>query len=279
MNIEHIKKLSNKPQLYEKGSSVMWTDPYISRQLLKLHVNPDHDIASRSKVKIERILNWILELSDKPKMKILDLGCGPGLYAELLAQRGHSVTGVDFSENSIQYAIRQAKEKQYNIEYQKKDYLELDFESQFDLVILIYLDFCALLPEERDKVLENIHRALKKGGLFICDVLNERNIAKKTISQSWEIKESGFWKNTPYITLANGYHYPEAKVLANHHIVIGENDTIDTYIFWSHYYEKDNLLQILGSKGFTDIVNYENVLPDCDNCWNGDNVTFYVSRK
>jgi ubiquinone/menaquinone biosynthesis C-methylase UbiE len=279
MNIELIKKLSNKPQLYEKGSSVMWTDPYISKQLLELHVNPDHDVASRSKAKIEYISNWILERLDKPKMKILDLGCGPGLYAELLAKKGHSITGVDFSENSIQYAIRRAKEKQLDIKYLNNNYLELDFDSQFDLVILIYLDFCALLPKERDKVLENIHRALKIDGLFICDVVNERNIDKKTISQSWEVQESGFWKNTPYIALTNGYHYPEAKALANHHIVIGEHNMADTYIFWSHYYEKEDLVQILESKGFTDIENYENVLPDSDDCWNGENVTFYVSRK
>lgn len=279
MNIELIKKLSDKPQLYEKGSSVMWTDPYISKQLLDLHVNPDHDLASRSKAKIEYISNWILERLDKPKLKILDLGCGPGLYAELLAKKGHSVTGVDFSENSIQYAIRQASEKQLDIKYLNNNYLELDFDSQFDLVILIYLDFCVLLPKERDKVLENIHRALKRGGLFICDVVNERNIDKKTISQSWEVQESGFWKNTPYIALTNGYHYPEAKVLANQHIVVGENNTVDTYIFWNHYYKKEDLVQILEAKGFTDIENHENVLPDSDDCWNGENVTFYVSRK
>jgi 2-polyprenyl-3-methyl-5-hydroxy-6-metoxy-1,4-benzoquinol methylase len=279
MKIELIKKISNKPQLYEKGSSVMWTDPYISKQLLKLHINPENDVASRSQVKIEKIINWILERTDNPQMKILDLGCGPGLYAELLAQKGHSITGVDYSENSIQYAITQAKEKKLNIEYLKKNYLDLDFHNQFDLVILIYLDFCVLTPKERDKVLQNIYRALKKGGLFICDVVNERNIDKKTISQAWEVQESGFWKNTPYIALTNGYHYPEEKVLANHHIVIGEHDTVDTYIFWSHYYEKEDLVQILESKGFTDIENYENVLPDSDDCWNGENVTFYVSRK
>jgi SAM-dependent methyltransferase len=279
MNIELIKKLSTKPQLYEKGSSVMWTDPHISKQLLELHINPENDVASRSQVKIERITNWILERTGNPKMKILDLGCGPGLYAELFAQKGHSVVGVDFSENSIQYASRQAKEKKLNIEYLKKNYLDLDFDSQFDLVILIYLDFCALLPKERQKVLENIHRALKKGGLFICDVVNERNIDKKIISQSWEVQESGFWKHSPYIALTNGYHYPEAKVLANHHIVIGENDTVDTYIFWSHYYEKGDLVQILESTGFTDIKDYEKVLPESDDCWNGENVTFYVSRK
>ena len=257
----------------------MWTDPYISKQLLALHINPDNDIASRSQVKIERITNWILERTNKPQMKILDLGCGPGLYAELLAQKGHSIIGVDYSENSIQYATRQAKEKKLNIEYLKKNYLDLDFDNQFDLIILIYLDFCVLSPEEREKVLENIYRALKKDGLFICDVVNEKNIDKKTISQSWEVQETGFWKGTPYIALTNGYHYPEAKALANHHIVISEDNTVDTYIFWSNYYEKDDLVQILESKGFKDIKDYENVLPESGDCWNGENVTFYVSRK
>ena len=279
MNIELIKKLSDKPRLYEKGTSVMWTDPYISTQLLNLHINPENDVASRSQVKIERITNWILEQTDNPGMKILDLGCGPGLYAELLAQKGHSVTGVDFSENSIQYATRQAKEKKLNIEYLEKNYLELDFENEFDLVILIYLDFCVLLPQEREKVLENIYRALKKGGLFICDVVNERNIEQKTISQSWEVQESGFWKNTPFIALTNGYHYPEAKVLANQHIIISNNNSVDTYIFWTHYYEKEDMFEILESKGFKNIRNFENLLPESSDCWNGGNVTFYVSEK
>lgn len=88
MNFELIKSLASKPKLYAKASSVMWTDPYISKQLLELHLNPDNDAASRSKDKIEKISNWILEQSDRPEMKILDLGCGPGLYAEFLAQKG-----------------------------------------------------------------------------------------------------------------------------------------------------------------------------------------------
>lgn len=279
MNIELLKKLSGKPQLYENGSSVMWTDPHISKQLLELHINPEHDEASRSRAKIEKTTNWILERASNPKMKILDLGCGPGLYSELLAQKGHSVIGVDFSENSIQYATKQTKQKHLDIEYLNKNYLDLAFENQFDLVILIYLDFCVLLPEERDKVLKNIYRALKKGGLFVCDVVNGKNIDKKTIPQSWEVQESGFWKETPYIALSNGYHYPEAKVLANHHIVIGEDETVDTYIFWSHYYDKDDLVPILKSKGFVETEDHENVLPESDDCWNGENVTFYVSRK
>jgi len=279
MNIELLEKLSKKPQLYEKGTSLMWTDPYISKQLLELHLNPEHDIASRSKTKIEYISNWILGQTCKSKMKILDLGCGPGLYTELLARKGHLVTGVDFSENSIQYATQRAKEQNLNIEYIHKNYLDINFESHFDLVILIYLDFCVLLPDERAKVLENINRALKKGGLFVCDVVNEKNIDKKIIPQSWEVQNSGFWRDTPYLALTNGYHYPEAKVFANHHIIITENDKVDTYIFWNHYYETSDLVSIFESTGFTEIKNHENVLPDCGDGWNGENVTFYTARK
>lgn len=279
MNIELIKRLSDKPQLYEKGSAVMWTDPYISKQLLELHINPENDVASRSQGNIERITTWILERTDNPQMKILDLGCGPGLYAEQLARKGHSIIGVDFSENSIQYATTQARNKNLDIEYLQIDYLDLDFNNQFDVVILIYLDFCVLLPEEREKVLENIYRALRKGGLFIFDVVNERNIEKKIIPQSWEVQETGFWKDTPYMALTTGYHYPEAKVLANHHIVLSGHDTVDTYIFWTHYYGKDDMAGILKSNGFEAITGYENVLPESDDCWHGENVTFYVARK
>lgn len=279
MDFKLIKELSTRPSLYQRGTSVMWTDPHISKQLLECHINPDNDLASRNPRKIEGVVNWILGQTNKPEMEILDLGCGPGLYAELFAQMEHAVTGVDFSENSIAYARKQANEKHLKINYLNQDYLNLDFFERFDLVILIYLDFCVLLPEARDRVLKNIHKALKKGGLFICDIVNEKNIDKKVTKQSWEVQEAGFWRNSPYIALTNGYHYPEAKVLGNHHMVIGEDNSVDTYIFWTHYYERQDFISLLNTKGFTGVKYHDNVLPDTGDCWNGENVTFYVSRK
>lgn len=278
MNIEQIIKLGAKPGLYEQGTSVMWTDPHISQQLLALHIDPAHDIASRNNAKIARITDWILSKAGDGEKEILDLGCGPGLYAGKLVEKGHKIIGIDFSENSIRYAIRQAQEKNLNIDYITMNYLEMDYDEQFDLIILIYLDFCALLPSERDLLLGKIHKALKKGGVFICDVVNEKNLEQKTISQSWEVTKSGFWRKTPYLALTNGYHFPEAKVLANQHLVIGEDDSIESYVFWSHYYDESDFTNLLLNSGFADIKGYDNILPEGD-CWNGDNVTFYVSRK
>ncbi len=279
MNIEKLFEHTGMPPLYEKGTSIMWTDPYISQQLLSCHIDPDNDIASRNNHKIELIVNWILSRTKKDRMKILDLGCGPGLYAEKFAKQGHNVTGIDFSRQSIDYAKGIAERNKSGIEYRRVNYLNMKYEDQFDLAILIYLDFCVLNPDERKILLENVHRALKKGGIFIFDVVNSRNIENKILAPSWEVcAVKGFWKDEPYIALNKGYHYPEHRVLLNQHIVIDGNDGIDTYLFWSIYYEPEDLMPVLNGAGFYKIEHYEDVLPEGD-VWNGDNVTFYVADK
>jgi SAM-dependent methyltransferase len=279
MNIERLFEYTEKPSLFESGTSVMWTDPYISQQLLYCHIDIGNDMASRSDQKIELIINWILSKSKTNQMKILDLGCGPGLYAEKLARLGHHITGIDFSKHSITYAKGITEKNKSGIEYHCDNYLNINYENQFDLVILIYLDFCVLKPNERKIVLENVYRALKKGGVFIFDVMNSKNIDRKTLKPSWEVCASkGFWKDEPYIALNNGYHYPEHKVLVNQHIIIDQDDKIDTYLFWSTYYEYEDLAPVLNEAGFNKIKHYEKVLPEGD-VWNGDNVTFYVIEK
>ena len=106
----------------------MWTDKHISKQLLDVHLNTDVDLGSRKIKTINSTVTWILKTSKKKKLNILDLGCGPGLYSEKLAQKGHNVTGVDFSANSIAYAKEEAKKKKLDIIYLKENYLNLDLE-------------------------------------------------------------------------------------------------------------------------------------------------------
>ncbi len=274
-----ILKLSAGPCLYEKGTAVMWTEPYISKRLLELHLDPERDTASRSRLKTHHTAKWILAQAEMERMRILDLGCGPGLYAEYFAIRGHEVTGVDFSSNSIRYARGQAKDKKFNITYLNQNYLHLDFEECFDLVIMIYLDFCVLLPEEREQVLINIHRALKPGGMFIFDVVNDKNPEETAASNSWEAKEKGFWKATPYLALNDGFIYPENKVTATRHTIFDHEGRAETYIFWTHYYNREDLSGLLMPRGFINIKDYENVLPDSAESWNSRHVTFYVAEK
>lgn len=274
MKLLDIHNYTSKPKLYEKGNAIMWTDKHISKQLLNVHLNTDVDLGSRRIETIDSTVKWILENSENKQLNILDLGCGPGLYSEKLAQKGHKVTGVDFSTNSIAYAKEEAKKKNLDIIYLKENYINLDLEeNSFDLVILIFTDFGPLLPKEREQLLSNIKRLLKPNGIFIFDVLNDKKIENKISPKNWETASQGFWKNEPYLALSESFVYEENKVILYQHTIIDTQEDISVYRFWTHFFSQSDLSIILHAHDFIDLSYHEDILPKGD-LWNGDNVTF-----
>jgi len=271
--IRNLIKLSQKPELYQKGSATMWTDPYISTRLLEVHLDKNMDLASRKDKTIHSTVDWILDQVPDKSLNILDLGCGPGLYAELFAQKGHTVTGVDFSENSINYATKEANKKKLNITYLNRDYLNLALtQNQFDLVLLIFTDFGPLLPGERENLLKIVYEVLKPGGIFIFDILNDSNIESKLTPKNWEISGGGFWRKGPYVALSESYLYSEQKVILSQHIIIDEVGN-EIYRFWTHFFSDDDLNQILSKHAFKNIRFYKNIVPSGHGYESGD-VTF-----
>lgn len=278
MKLKEIISATKQPAIYTKGTSIMWTDEHISKQLLNVHLNPDIDLASRKKATIEKTVNWILEKADKAYMNILDLGCDSGLYTELMAQKGHQVTGVDFSKNSIEYASGQAKQKGLGIQYINQNYLDLDEENKFDLIILIFTDLGVLTPTERDILLVKIHRALKPGGTFVFDLLNDKDLETKMAPKNWEMAEAGFWKDKPYLCLSESFLYPEKKVILYQHTVIDEKSDYEVYRFYTNFFNQNDIEKMLIKHHFGNFSFYENVLPE-DGQFNGENVTFCVTTK
>ena len=279
MNLKNIIAKSQKPALYEKGSAVMWTDEYISKQLLKVHLNEEADLASRKPESIKRTIDWILDRTPGENLKILDLGCGPGLYDILFAAKGHAVTGVDFSKNSVEYARKEAKRKGLDIKYINANYLELDMEQEsFDLVIMIYTDLGVLTPEEREQILKFVYKVLKPCGTFIFDVLNDKDLEKKVTPKSWEAAEKGFWKPEPYLVLSESFLYKKEKVILYQHFVADENESIDIYRFWTHFYSHSDLDGMLRDNSFKNVYFDEGVLAE-SGLFGGDNVTFCLAEK
>jgi ubiquinone/menaquinone biosynthesis C-methylase UbiE len=274
MIIETVIHGSQKPELYEKGSAIMWTDSYISEQLLIIHLDPNTDLASRKKTTINKTVDWILKKTSKNKLNILDLGCGPGLYAEIFTEKGHTVTGVDFSKNSIKYARNEAKRKNLDITYLNENYLELELQkNQFDLVTLIFADFGPLFPDERDQLLRIIKKLLKPGGIFIFDVLNDNNIENKLSPKNWEATREGFWNDKPYLALSESFLYKEEKVILFQHIIMDEQENINIYRFWNHFFSNSDLNKILFKHGYEEISFHNNVLPSGDG-YESEDVTF-----
>ncbi|MDQ1275052.1 MAG: hypothetical protein QG610_625 [Euryarchaeota archaeon] len=278
MNFTKIIEFTQRPQIYTEGNSIMWTDDHISKQLLEIHLNPDIDLASRRRASIKSTVDWISRIVNLKKMNILDLGCGPGLYAELMTERGHKVTGVDFSKNSIEYARNEAIKKNLDIKYVNQNYLELCEENEYDLIMMIFTDFGVLIPEARKILLQKVYRALKPGGAFVFDVLRDKDIEMKVAEKSWKMEESGFWKDIPHLILSDSYYYPKERVVLYQHIVIDNSENFNVYRFWTHFFTPDELKKVLVQEGFEKIECYNNVLQDID-LWNGNNIIFCKATK
>jgi 2-polyprenyl-3-methyl-5-hydroxy-6-metoxy-1,4-benzoquinol methylase len=63
---------------------------------------------------------------------MLDIGCGPGLYTMRLSELGYRVSGLDFSERSIEYAKSHDSKPKYVL----MNYVEMDYLVLFDLITL-----------------------------------------------------------------------------------------------------------------------------------------------
>lgn len=279
MQISSLTSLTRKPDLYEKGTAEMWGDDHISSHLLAMHIDPDSDTASRKRSTIEKTVRWINTIAGPGKQVILDLGCGPGLYCELLAESGYQVTGIDLSSRSIEYARASARKRQLGIDYLRQNYLDLSFENAFDMAMMIYCDFDVLVPGDRSRLLDRIFCALKPGGRFIFDTLNPNAPAAMNVPErSWDVSEGGFWKNSPYLALSETFHYAEERVILQQHTVCSDQAPPSVYRFWTHYYDREAVADILNKAGFVLESMNEDLLPD-DGSVLHTMVSFCVARK
>lgn len=251
--ISNLLSIMKRPVLWQRSELPFWDDEHISRGMLEAHLNPEGDAASRKTREIESSVEWFCSVIPEGA-RLLDLGCGPGLYTKRLSARGYDVTGMDFSKRSIAYATEQDKETCYIY----GDYLKLDYENEFDAVTLIYCDYAALTEPERKVLLSKVYRALKPNGLFIFDVFSERHFKKKTEGTSWSANErGGFWSEKPYICMDAAYLYDNG-VSAERHIVVTEEGAND-YIVWDTAFTPERLCGELSSAGFTVKSRYDDV--------------------
>ena len=249
--VAQLLQLQHRPAPFTPGEALFWDDPHISSQMLQAHLNPDIDAASRKPLRIDRSVKWLTEtLGLRSGDSVLDLGCGPGLYASRFARAGLQVTGVDYSRRSIEYATNHARENQLDIHYRYQNYLELNDENQYEAAFLIYGDYCPLNPEQRSTLLRNVHRALKPGGWFVLDVTTRECRKKHGVKNSWYASESGFWKPGPHLVLEAGFDYPEQSIWLDQYTVIEADGNVSVYRNWFQDYTPEAVTAELSQAGF-----------------------------
>ena len=145
-------------------------------------------------------IHSIIQKHNPSARTILDLGCGTGIHANMLASLGYTVTGIDFSDQMINIANSKLKtdynSNKKNLIFKKGDIRNLDnvINTQFDVVLSLFHVFSYLIENHDVKSgLQSIVKSTKEnGGIAIFDfwygpgVLTELPINRnKSFENAW----------------------------------------------------------------------------------------------
>jgi SAM-dependent methyltransferase len=100
--------------------------------------------------------------------RILDLPCGYGRHAALLARRGFRVVGVDLSIAMLAEARRRSTEGP-RLRFRRRDMRRIAYREEFDAVINLYTSFGYFTPAQNVTALRRMARALRPGGRLLVD--------------------------------------------------------------------------------------------------------------
>ena len=117
--------------------------------------------------------DWVRKLAEYAfgQGQLLDVGCGTGKLSLLFRQAGFAVTGVDLSEDMLVVAKEAAEVMQADVHFAQGDMRDLSAFSDIDIVTINVDALNYLLTADDVRlVFEQVHNALKPGGLFMFDV-------------------------------------------------------------------------------------------------------------
>lgn len=168
----------NESAAHRKKTRPWWEDLFNDDFIRTMAKITDADIS--------REANFIEEsLGCEAGATILDLACGTGRHAVELATRGYQVVGFDLSLAMLARASDEAQDRKQKINFVQGDMREMTFEETFDGVFSWNTSFGYFDEEKNATVIAKVHRALKKGGQFLLDVVNRDNLIRSAPSLAW----------------------------------------------------------------------------------------------
>lgn len=252
-----IDVISRKPSAspWESGGKIPWNDPAFSARMLRNHLSQEHDWASRRLDIIERHVSCIDRLLSGRKSRILDFGCGPGLYTHRLARLGHECTGVDFSPASIDYAKESAAEESLQISYELRDLREFVPAGRFDLVTMLFGEFNVFEPNAALNLLKAAFASLKDDGRLLIEVSSFDSIlADGKLPATWEPLSSGLFSDNPHLYLQEHFwDEVETSATARYTIIDAQTGSVAEYGSTTKAYHEHQYLAAFEEAGFRDV--------------------------
>ena len=260
MKLNDLFQRDPDPKPWEEGEKIPWNDPDFSRRMLKEHLSQKHDAASRRTPTIKKQVDWIhsFVLDGKPS-RILDLGCGPGLYAARLAALGHVCRGIDFGPASIEYAVKHAPE---NCSYTLGDVRTTGFGSGYDLVMFIFGELNVFKPKDAKSILHKAYTVLNPGGKLLLEVTTYDAVYELgNQPATWYSAENELFADEPHLCLMEPFWDDEQAVaIERYYIVDANTGEVARYSASTQAYTEDEFRDMLLGVGFSTIEKHPSLI-------------------
>jgi SAM-dependent methyltransferase len=117
-----------------------------------------------------------------PNSKIIDLACGKGRHSVFLNKLGYDVLGLDLSRQSIEFDKQFENQTLIFDVHDMRNPIDAD---PMDAVFNLFTSFGYFDNESDDKkVFQSVYNALKPGGFFVLDYLNEEYVRQNIVPES-----------------------------------------------------------------------------------------------
>lgn len=220
--------------------------------MLREHLSQVHDAASRRAALIDSQVEWIdRELLGGKSSRVLDLGCGPGLYLMRLARMGHVARGIDFSPASVAYARDTVKAQFVEFEVTEGDLREAPFGGSYDLVMMLFGEINVFRPEHASDIVRRSAQALQAGGRLLIEVSSYEAVREKVRPPSWYSAPAGLWSDRPHVVLRESSWNDQTQTCTTRYFVIdAQSHIVSRYAATYQAYSEDGVRELLTRCGF-----------------------------
>jgi SAM-dependent methyltransferase len=259
MNLLDLIERKIPPDPWSEGEKIPWHDTAFSARMLHEHLSQEHNAASRRTEIIDQHVNWIhTKLLGSTAAKILDLGCGPGLYTSRLAKLGHRCVGIDYAPASIAYARQQAEEDGLDCNYIEADVRDAPFGSGYGLVMMIHGELNVFRPEETRAILEKARKSILPGGHVVLEV---HTLAAVRVmgehGSRWSTSNNGLFSDQPHLLLKEAYwHAGRRLTTERYYVVDAESAAVTLHAANIQGYGEEEYRELLVSCGFGEIQTH-----------------------
>ena len=155
----------------------VFINPQPSKEEIEEHYNKNYDYSYMFKRKLSKNdLKDVKSIKKIKKGRLLDVGCGTGLFILAAKKNGLNVFGIDLSEKVVEYG-----KNKFNLDLKNKDFLKQ--KGKFDLITMRYLLEHTTDPR---KYIKKTSKLLDGGGLLFLKLPNINSFSSKLCKEYWE---------------------------------------------------------------------------------------------